>query len=121
MKKLIFVFVFMFISCSIVNAASLQWDAPISGNVEGYIVYYSSPDGDFNKNVGNVVQVDNIKNEFNLHPGTLYSFYVTAYNISGESGKSNTINFTSPVFVPIEDILPSTTIIIPGTVTIIIN
>ena len=68
---------------------------------------------------GEAVTFANIETELNLAFNQDYVFYVTAYNDAGESGESNTANWTREGFAPGGDNLPQATIInIPGPVII---
>jgi len=123
MKKLLLVLAIVLIT-SIVNAASLVWDAS-TGNVNGYVVYYTltenvdDPQEAWNsKKIEQGVMVENIRATLNLNAGSEYFFYVTAYNDAGQSGKSNTVTYVVPKYIPPEDSVLEQTIVIPGVVTI---
>lgn len=116
MKKLFIVLFMLFFVTTSVTAKSLKWDPAV--RAEGYIVYYTDGDTNWNKNVGNVSIVD--IQEFNLTPGDTYSFHVTAYNSTGESDKSNTLKYLMTSSIPTDNIKPIT-IIIPGPITITIG
>lgn len=119
--KQIFLAILIFMFCAgIANAASLKWNAS-TGVVDGYNVYFSSEGIDYNKDVGNVIEIQNIDSELNLYPGKEYIFTVTAYNVMGESEPSNTASYNVPMYSVPGDNLPATVIIIPGPVTIIVE
>lgn len=117
MKKFLFIFLIVFfLFIPFVNAADLQWDDP--GEqweiITGYIIYFTDGVEQYNitldktdliRSNGTITYVD-IEDKLNLAYGTSYEFYATAYNASGESGPSNTVNFTRDGFVPPMDRLP---------------
>jgi len=92
--------------------ATLKWNAPVSG-ADGYKVYYNG-----SSKLTSNTSIDIV--ELNLVPGVLYTMTVTAYSSTGESGKSNVVEYTLPVFTPDENPLP-VVIVIPGKVTITIE
>ena len=101
MKKLFLVLLFMMFTVS-AYSANLAWDAS-TGQVDGYNVYFTDGTESFNADVGNVVLVEDIDNTFNLNPGKTYIFTVTAYNIMGESGLSNSASYdTADSYTPPE-------------------
>ena len=68
---------------------------------------FDSGDGTDNFNytvVGDVRTCDT--GLLNLVPGTEYTFHVTAYNETDESGPSNTVTWTRTVFEPPANLLP---------------
>ena len=116
MKKFIMVIIFICILRIVpIMAADLKWDAS-TGDVKGYNVYFFSASESYNKDVGDVTTVSGIDNELNLLPGETYTFHVTAYNSKGESGISNTVEYTAKEYIPPEDNLPPIIIEIPPTV-----
>lgn len=117
MKKLILITISLLIWAGIAQAKSLSWQPPDTGTSDGYIVYYTDGTDERSNDVGDVLSVD--LNIFNLTPGT-YEFYVTAYNVMGESDPSNTVDYLFESFVPNDNPKP-VTIIIPGPITIIIG
>ena len=93
MKKLI---VLLILAMAVtVNAADLKWDAS-TGDVDGYNVYFT--DGTTSKvaNVGDVTEVTDIFNHFGLAYGTTYTFSATAFNETGESAQSTSVEYTTP-------------------------
>ena len=124
MKKLIVgLCLLSLVISNVVGAANLRWDSS-EGDVDGYIVYYgTSGEGEYteNINVGNVMEVLDIDNTLHLHPGETYTAIVRAYNDKGESGPSNSVEYTAPAFTPPDDKLPPIIITLPGPVTITIN
>lgn len=111
MKKLLYAMFTIMLICGTASAAevTLGWGA--SEGATGYILYYN----EFNKDVGNVTQA-----AIDVVPGVEYTIYATAYNGNGESGPSNTVTYTAPVYSPPDDILPAI-IDISRPATIIIN
>jgi len=107
--------------------ASLQWDDPGVewDTITGYTVYFSDGIGDFNKSeiTGDLIRADgsvtytDIDNKLNLHYGIEYTFYITAYNESGESGPSNTVTYTREAYVPPLDHLPEAVVSSPQSAT----
>ena len=95
-----------------VSAATLQFD-PAKG-ADGYLVYYAQGAEQYSNDIGDRTSVDLA--EFNLTPGT-WIFYVTAYNIIGESDKSNAAEWTVDKYTVTDNPKP-VTIVIPGPVTI---
>lgn len=107
--------------------ASLQWDDPGAewDSIVGYTIYFSDGTEDFNKTElkGNLTRADgsvtyaDIDNNLNLHYGIEYTFYITAYNDSGESGPSNTVTYTREAYVPPLDHLPEAVVSSPQSAT----
>ena len=114
MKKLLIILA-IFLMTTLAQAATLQFDP--AENADGYLVYYAQGAEQFSNDIGDRTIVD--LSEFNLTPGT-WVFYVTAYNVVGESGSSNTADYTVLEYTPTDNPKP-VTIIIPGPVTIIVN
>lgn len=110
MKKLLFAIIATLLICGASQAASvtLGWNA--SEGATGYILYYN----EFNKDVGNVTQAT-----LDIVSGVEYSIYATAYNANGESGPSNTVTYTAPVYIAPDDNLPTIiNVSKPATITI---
>ena len=101
MKGLLIGVMFLLLSGS-GQAENLIWDAS-TGNVTGYIVYYSDSIVTYNKNVGNVLIVEDIQGSLNLMPGNTYTFTVRAYNDFGISGESNSVDWTVDLYIPPTD------------------
>ena len=104
------------------NAASLAWDYTDSSNVTGWVCYYQAT-ADTSKTYSYMLNDPAARtmdiSALQLIPGTEYNIWLTAYNTAGESGPSNTVDFTSPAFTPPPDSHPVTiTIEAPATVTI---
>ena len=116
MKKLFLAVLIMLVWSSLAMAATIKWDAP-TGVPDGYIVYYAQGADQFSNDVGDRTAVDLA--EFNLTPGT-WVFYVTAYNIMGESENSNTAEYNMIGYTP-SDNPKGVTFVIPGPVTFIIE
>ena len=96
--------------------ASLQWDDPGAewDEIIGYTIYFTDGTEDFNKSevTGNLVRADgsvtyaDIDNNLNLHYGVEYTFHITAYNDSNESGPSNSVTYIREAYAPPLDHLP---------------
>ena len=89
------------LTASMACAATLQWD---HDGADGFIVYYTDGTSNFNYTVGDVRTCDT--GLLNLIPGVEYTFHVTAYNETAESGPSNTVIWTRTVFEPPANLLP---------------
>lgn len=121
MKKLTLVLCMLLIATTVVAKEwHLKWDA-VSGDVDGYVVYYSdNVGGSFQKDVNTGTEIS--LNDLNVAVGIPYVYNVTAYNHVGESAWSNPVDFTRPEFIPGEGNLPTIVITIPnGVSTITIN
>jgi len=88
MKKIILVLVLVLLLATMTQAATLQFDP--AENADGYLVYYAQGADQKQLDIGDRTNVD--LTEFDLSPG-VWVFYVTAYNIKGESGASNTAEY----------------------------
>ena len=107
--------------------ADLQWDDPGTEwtSITGYTVYFSDGAENYNKTalIPELVRADgsvtyeDIDNKFNLHYAIEYSFYITAYNDSGESGPSNTVTYTREGYSPPLDHLPEVVVSSPQSAT----
>lgn len=99
MKRALILIVCLLAVCAMsAQAETLKWDAS-TGEVTNYIVYYyDGVNPTWSTTVGNVTEVDIA--EFNLDPGVMYTFAVTAMNDFGESGLSNEVEFTLPPWTP---------------------
>jgi len=115
MKKLLVLMLVLI--TSLASAATLKFDAS-TGDVTGYIVYYTDGAETWSQDIGNITETN--MSIFGLDPGTEYTFHVTAYNALGESGPSNTATYTRPVYAPETNPRPFT-LVIPGSPQIIIN
>lgn len=72
------------------TGCSLSWNTPTIGNYTGYYIYMF-----INGGSGPKFPVSSTSFTFSpLTAGTTYQFYVTAYNSSGESFKSNVVSYT---------------------------
>ena len=104
------------------TAATLVWNSPTctaaAGNCPtGYNVYWKDlavPATEYHADYAAATTSANV-NEFRLQPGKTYQFTVTAFNGAGESGRSNTVDYLAPIYVPPADFLPPVVIVIPGT------
>jgi len=113
MKKLFIVLVLILVAAVkgfTAEPAALKWD-PSIGAVDGYIIEWVQNTGittsDWNtKDVGDVEQVLDIAQIFELRPGISYTFRVYAYNIAGASGFSNTVDYTVPTWIkPVDTVI----------------
>jgi len=105
---------------------TLKWDASI-GDVTGYIIYYGVAEGvySFNEDVGNITELPEMITVLGLNQEVQYWFAIRAYNVTGESGLSNAVTYTTPAiiippWVPPENInpvpIPPVIIEVPDTV-----
>jgi len=92
--------VLLMLASTAVWSETLQWDAPVTGDVvTGHMLYWG-PSGD----VSNVVDIPGADvvsyalAETTFLQGEEYCFQLTAYNTTGESGK------TSPVLCKVFDV-----------------
>ena len=102
---------------------ALQWDASV-GEVHGYIVEWMlTTETNWNtKDVGVVTSVPDIAQVFALYPGKSYTFRVYAYNVTGRSDASNTVEYTAPEWQKPVDTVIEKIIEVPGTPsTLILN
>jgi len=122
MKRVFRLFILICLAALLLPAlafgASLQWDDPGAEwtAIIGYTVYFSDGVEDFNKSVptADLVRVEGISvtypdidDKLNLRQNTEYTFYITAYNETGESGPSNSVTYTREGYTPPPDHLPS--------------
>jgi fibronectin type 3 domain-containing protein len=98
---------------------TLQWDA--CTDAEGYNIYFTDGTNSYNYNNGNQTSLADIETTLQLAFNVEYTFHVTSYNQAGESGPSNTVTFTRVGYAPPDDVLPGTTLVITGPVTITIT
>jgi len=107
MKKLLIIFVLTLLISTGAFAADLRWDAS-AGEVKGYTVYWTDSTGEpFNKTVSSTtLAILDIDNALELAPKETYNFIVKAYNDSGESGPSNSVDFTANHYSPPTDKTP---------------
>ena len=122
MKKLLTVLAIVLMA-SVVSAATLKWDAS-TGDVDGYIVEYLAgnafPDG-VDPFTALTPAIEYNIDSLHLETGVEHIFRVRAHNSTGQSGPSNSVSYTRPAFLPIENLKPFT-IVIPGLPTqVIIN
>lgn len=100
------------------QAARLVWTAS-TGAVQGYTVYYHdtgvpvTPETEYHRNLPSTPTEYDLAG-LNLQHGKTYQFCLTAYNSAGESGRSNTVDYTVPAYAPPADLLPPVVIVIPG-------
>jgi hypothetical protein len=90
--------------------ATLSWNAPTEGTPTGYKIYYN----EYSQDLGLVLEVVDAETVLNLVPGLEYTMYVTAYNAIDESGPSNVITYTRPIFVVTDNPAPTITNIPTG-------
>ena len=86
--------VFVFFACTCF-ALSLNWEAPDSGPVDGYRVYYgqNKTSMEYHQQVDkNTLSIS--LNSIFMEAGNTYSFGVKAYNATGESEFSNIVSYT---------------------------
>ena len=124
MKKLILAVVLVLFSTCAAYGASLQWNHPQDWDViDGWVVYYEADGEDFNRAIpkddiehdGETITYTGIHDHLNLHFGTEYTLWLTAYNEHVESEPSNTVTYTREGFSPPGDSLPEgVTINIPA-------
>lgn len=91
-KTIIAVWLLIFF-CHAAYGATLKWNA--STGADGYNIYFTDGTENFNYNAGNALEVPDIDETLNLHPGTTYTFTAKAYNETGESGASNSVDYTT--------------------------
>lgn len=125
MKKLLCLLSLLLIA-SPTMAASLAWDHPAEWEIiEGYTVYFTTGTEEYTKTLAKIdVETDGaevryvgIEEKLSLEAGVQYAFHLTAFNSQGESGPSNTVEYTHPAHTPPEDNLPIV-ITVPGPATI---
>ncbi len=118
MKRLLLILVILAMAVT-VNAADLRFEASIGA--DGYNAYWGTVPGEYpnNLDLGDVTEVLDIENTFELNPGTTY-FIVKAYNAVGESDASNVAEYAITIYEPPADNLPIK-ITRPATITIIIE
>jgi len=78
-------------------AADLRWDA--SDGATGYNIYFNNDGSEvypYSYDAGSATEVLDIKSTLNLQAGETYTFVATAYNAIGESGYSNSAEWTVP-------------------------
>lgn len=96
MKSLLFS-LFMFLVLATAGSAwELSWKAS-DGDPTGYNVFYCSlqtSEDVIKTDVGNVLVFG--LDDISLLPATRYEFWVTAYNVSGESSESDHLRWTYP-------------------------
>jgi len=102
MKKILVILAMVLILPCIALADSLSWT---HDGADGFIVYYTDQTNNYNYNVIGDVRTCDL-DLLNLAPGIEYTFHVTAYNETAESGTSNTVTYTIDVFSPPENVMP---------------
>jgi hypothetical protein len=79
------------------SGIALQWDANSDNSVLGYKIYRKgASDSDFSLLMTNNGRVNSVANDVDITTGATYWYYVTAYNISGESLPSTTASAVGP-------------------------
>ena len=102
MKKILAILAMVLILPCIALADSLSWT---HDGADGFIVYYTDQTNNYNYNVIGDVRTCDL-DLLNLAPGVEYTFHVTAYNETAESGPSNTVTYTREIFSPPANVLP---------------
>ena len=101
---------------------TLAWDANTDSAI-GYKVYYQQVGGvdPYSEIVQGRENTTCIIDNNKFQPDQEYEFWVTAFNDADESGASNIVFWTAPIFIPVDN--PAPVIIqVPGTPqTLIIN
>lgn len=110
--------IFLRASLSAAPAVRIAWDPNPENNIAGYRIYFGQTSG----GQTNIVEVGNntVGSVTNLAFATSYFFYVTAYNVFGlESDPSETLNYTTPAFVPLSlSLEPHLIVMTPSDVTL---
>jgi hypothetical protein len=123
MKKLIIIITCLLLAASQADAATrLAWDHDGTGPPAGFNVYYhdiNAPATEYHQSISGAAVREWLLSNARLEPGKTYRFSVTAYNSMGESGRSNTVDWTQPSYAPPADVLPPVVIVIPGASTTI--
>jgi len=116
MKTVIFLIVGILLCASVAFSATLQWDKyDDQASIKGFVLY-SQEKGTEDKR--SIVLNDPALETYVLDPtryvpGKTYEMWLTAYNDAGESEKSNVVEWTPPVFRPVEN-PPDIVIHLPG-------
>lgn len=118
MKRILFILCLVLFTLP-AFAAKLLWE-PSSGDVKGYVVYFSDGTENYTYHAGPALEVDNIEDTLNLVPGTAYTFTVKAYNDYMLSDDSNSVSFTKPGVVIPENTLPRD-VEVPNNTTVTIS
>ena len=116
MKKLIIIAILIisFGFTTGASAVSLGWSAN-TDSATGYILYYQQAGATdiYSEAIQGRETVTYTVDNSKFQPGEDYSFWLTAYNTAAESGPSNVVPWTAPMFVPSDN--PAPVIIqIPG-------
>ena len=108
-KIIIMCLLAIFIISSPLMAADIkfQWDA-YTDKADGLIFYWSGNGETFHKQLNLTDTTYSIDKKY-FKPEVEYSFWLTAWNKYGESGKSNIVKYTWPEFKPPADKLPTDT------------
>jgi hypothetical protein len=109
MKKLLIIAaILLFASTAFAATATWQHDGV---NTVGYTMYFwktDSPATVYTKTVTGAAVRTMALDDNMFMPGAEYSFQLTAYNGTGESGRSATATYTRPGYIAPADKLPST-------------
>ena len=84
------------------DALDFAWDQH-NGDIKGFLMYCREAGS--TENVKPFLKIDPDKTAISVddalfEPGVAYDFWLTAYNDTGESGNSNTVNWSRYIFVP---------------------
>lgn len=112
MKKIIYVFLVLLVLCLPALAVDWIWDQHTDTGVIGYNFYWAesnSPTEVFYKNLPGIDTITYTVDDLLLKHNISYDFWVTAYNITGESGPSTIVPYTRVVqiYTPPADNLPT--------------
>jgi len=115
----------LFMLVSFAFAADLEWDHPGTeqlDNIKGYTIYFTDGVEAYNKTVTKeqlviaaaTIEYQDIDHKLNLQFETPYAIYITAFNDSMESEKSNTVEYTRVGYQPPLDRLPEGVLLEPS-------
>jgi hypothetical protein len=108
---------FVLIMAAPAGAVDLAWDHDDPSSVSIYSIYYSTTEGSSGQGIitvsdGMVMTVSIPESHF--QPNVEYTIYATAYNLSGESGPSNSVTYMRTGWGPPVDMPPIKLWIKPG-------